>query len=63
MKGEYTKTELIQEYGIRRVCVDCKHLYQDYDYYPEIDDEYMIFRCFKEHSVQQNTYYERWGSM
>lgn len=54
MNGEYTIIDLLQNWGIREVCVDCKHLYQDYDYYPDMDDEeFMFFTCFKEHCVYQ----------
>lgn len=28
-------------------CHDCKHLYLDYEYYENLDDEFPFFECFK----------------
>ena len=37
--------EMIQDYSIREVCVDCKHLYESYEYDYEFDEEVHYFLC------------------
>lgn len=37
--------EMIQDYSIREVCVDCKHLYESYEYDDEMDEEFHYFLC------------------
>ena len=37
--------EMIQNHMIREVCVDCKHLYETYEYDKEYDDEWYCILC------------------
>lgn len=32
-------------------CHDCKHLYLDYEYYENLNDEFPYFECFKNQRV------------
>ena len=32
-------------------CHDCKHLYLDYEYYENLNDEFPYFECFKDQRV------------
>ncbi len=32
-------------------CHDCKHLYLDYEYYENLDDEFLIFECSKDQLI------------
>lgn len=32
-------------------CHDCKHLYLDYEYYENLNDEFPYFECFKNQQV------------
>ena len=44
--------EMIQDYSIREVCVDCKHLYESYEYDYEFDEEVHYFLCDKKECVR-----------
>ena len=47
MKGNYTRVDLIQNYDIRDVCIDCKHIYETYEYDGELDEEFHYILCDK----------------
>lgn len=47
MKGNYTRVDLIQNYEIRDVCIDCKHIYETYEYDGELDEEFHYILCDK----------------
>ena len=36
---------MIRNWDIREVCVDCKYLYESYEYYDELDEEFHYFLC------------------
>ena len=40
-------------------CHDCKHLYLDYEYYENLNDEFPCFECFKDQLVHIDEYNPR----
>lgn len=45
--------------NIRSECHDCKHLYLDYEYYKNLNDEFPFFDCFKGQLVHIDEYNPR----
>ena len=53
--SDYYTSEVLDELGVKKECHNCIHLFTDYIYLPELEDEWEVLACDKNHFIFVDT--------